>query len=158
MVACASCATQNRVPARRLQDRARCAACKAPLLPIARPIALASSEDFDELLRDAKTPVLVDFWAAWCGPCRAVAPELEKLAGQRTGKAVVVKVDTDAQPELSARFGIRNIPTLVLFRNGRSDVRKRYRGATRTVTYARAHLTTLVARSERDEPRGVEPR
>jgi thioredoxin 2 len=127
LVACASCASKNRVPAGRLQDRARCAACKEPLLPIARPIALASSEDFDELLRDAKTPVLVDFWAAWCGPCRAVAPELEKLAGQRAGKTVVVKVDTDAQPELSARFGIRSIPTLVLFRNGRES--KRVAGA-----------------------------
>lgn len=115
------------MPAARLQDRARCAACKAGLLPIAKPIAVTSVEDFDELLRDAKTPILVDFWAAWCGPCRAVAPELEKLAAQKAGSTIVAKVDTDAQPELSERFGIRSIPTLVLFRGGREA--KRISGA-----------------------------
>jgi len=118
-VACPSCSTYNRLPAARLQERARCAACKAALLPVSRPIAVASTEDFDELVRDSKAPVLVDFWASWCGPCRMVAPELEKLAAERSGSAVVAKVDTDAQPELSARFAIRSIPTLVLFRNGR---------------------------------------
>jgi thioredoxin 2 len=126
-VACAACSALNRLPAARLHDRARCAACKALLLPIAKPIALSSVEDFEELVRDAKTPILVDFWAAWCGPCRAVAPELEKLAAQKVGSVIVAKVDTDAQPELSARFGIRSIPTLVLFRGGHEA--KRISGA-----------------------------
>ena len=126
-VACAACSKLNRVPAARLHDRARCAACKAPLLPIGKPIAVTSIEDFDELVRDAKTPLLVDFWASWCGPCRAVAPELEKLASQKMGSTIVAKVDTDAQPELSARFMIRSIPTLVLFRDGREA--KRISGA-----------------------------
>jgi thioredoxin 2 len=126
-LACAACSTQNRVPAARLHERARCAACKAPLLPIARPIAVTSVEDFDELVRDAQSPILVDFWASWCGPCRAVAPELEKLAAQKAGSTIVAKVDTDAQPELSARFAIRSIPTLVLFRGGREA--KRISGA-----------------------------
>ena len=126
-IACAACSKLNRLPAARLHDRARCAACKAPLLPIAKPIAVTSVEDFDELVRDAKTPLLVDFWASWCGPCRAVAPELEKLASQKVGSAIVAKVDTDAPPELSARFMIRSIPTLVLFRDGREA--KRISGA-----------------------------
>jgi thioredoxin 2 len=126
-VACSACSATNRLPAARLQDRARCAACKAALLPLGRPIPIISNTDFEELVRDAKTPVLVDFWAAWCGPCRMVAPELEKLAAQRQGSAVVAKIDTDAQPELSARFGISSIPTLILFRDGREA--KRVAGA-----------------------------
>lgn len=126
-VACPSCSKQNRLPAARLLDKARCASCKAALLPIARPIAIHSAEDFEELVRDAKVQVLVDFWAAWCGPCRMVAPELEKLASQRQGQTIVAKVDTDAQPQLSSRFGISSIPTLVLFRGGREA--KRISGA-----------------------------
>jgi thiol:disulfide interchange protein len=74
-------AAVNRLPASRMREKAKCAACKAPLLPLTRPIALGSAQDFDELVRDASAPVLVDFWAAWCGPCRMVAPELEKIAG-----------------------------------------------------------------------------
>jgi thioredoxin len=88
---------------------------------------VTSVEDFDELVRDARSPILVDFWASWCGPCRAVAPELEKLAALKAGSTIVAKVNTDAQPDLSARFGIRSIPTLVLFRGGREA--KRISGA-----------------------------
>jgi thioredoxin 2 len=111
------------LPAARLQDKARCAACKAPLLPLDRPLSISSTAEFDELVRDAKAPVLVDFWAAWCGPCRMVAPELEKLASSRAGRAVIAKVDTDAQPELSARYGIQSIPTMIVFRDGREAQR-----------------------------------
>ncbi len=122
-VTCAACSQKNRVPASRLQDKARCAACKAPLLPLSHPLTIASEAEFEELIREAKAAVVVDFWAAWCGPCRAVAPEVEKLAASRAGQVIVVKVDTEALPRLSARFEIRSIPTLLVFRGGREQRR-----------------------------------
>jgi thioredoxin 2 len=127
IVDCASCSRSNRLPAARLGDRAKCAGCKAPLLPLSRPVPVASTQDFEELVRDSKSPVLVDFWAAWCGPCRAVAPEIAKLAGERSGTVVVAKVDTDALPDVASRFGIRSIPTMILFRGGKEA--KRISGA-----------------------------
>ncbi len=123
IVACPACSRSNRLPAARLTDKAKCAACKAELLPLARPVAVASVADFDELVKNAKVPVLVDFWAAWCGPCRAVAPELEKVARERATRVVVAKVDTEALGELAERFAIRSIPTMILFRGGREESR-----------------------------------
>jgi thioredoxin 2 len=129
IINCSSCSKPNRLPAARVRSRAKCAACKAPLLPPTRPIAVGSTEDFDELVRDAPAPVLVDFWAAWCGPCRAVAPELETIARDRAGNVIVAKVDTDALPAVAGRFGIQSIPTMILFRDGREA--KRLTGAMR---------------------------
>ena len=118
IVKCTKCSAQNRLPAARMRDKASCAACKTSLLPLTKPIAITSKDDFDELLRDSPAPVLVDFWAAWCGPCRAVAPELEKIADKRTRDVIVAKVDTDMLPDVAARYGIRSIPTMIVFRGG----------------------------------------
>jgi thioredoxin 2 len=118
IVSCPSCSRSNRLRAARLGEKAKCGACKASLLPLAHPVSVESVEEFDELIRDAPVPVLVDFWAAWCGPCRAVAPEFAKIADQRAGKIVVAKVDTEALPAVAARFDIRSIPTMILFRLG----------------------------------------
>jgi thioredoxin 2 len=123
LVDCHSCSRLNRVPVGRLRDVARCAACKASLLPLTSPVAVRSAEEFDELAAGSPVPVLVDFWAAWCGPCRAVAPELETIARDRSGRVVVAKVDTEALPEVAARFGIRSIPTMVLMRGGKEAQR-----------------------------------
>lgn len=123
IVGCPACKRSNRLPAARLGDRARCAACKSPLLPLDHPVPVSSASDFDELVENAPGPVLVDFWADWCGPCRMLAPELEKVAKAREGRLVVAKVDTEALPEVAGRFGIRSIPTMIVFRRGREAER-----------------------------------
>src|SRR4051812_3155786 len=97
---CAQCGQQNRVGARHLADTGRCGACKAELPPAGEPIDVGSPE-FDEIVAGARVPVLVDFWAAWCGPCRTVAPEVKKAAALLAGQALVLKVDTDQHPELA---------------------------------------------------------
>ena len=116
---CAVCKAQNRIPARHLSDVGKCGKCGAALPPNAAPIEVTSSAQFDEIVGAAKVPVLVDFWAAWCGPCRAVAPEIKKVAHNLAGKAIVLKVDTDAHGDLASRYQVQSIPNFALFSGGR---------------------------------------
>src|SRR5215470_11266854 len=106
---CAACGTKNRTPVAHLADTGRCGNCKAPLPPLAEPID-ADPALFDQIIQSAAVPVLVDFWAQWCGPCRMAAPHVKQLATEMAGKALVVKVDTDAHPDLAARYEVRSIP------------------------------------------------
>lgn len=115
-IRCPFCLTLNRVDVARAADRPRCGECARPLL-LDRPIKV-TDEDFDRLVGDAEVPVLVDFHADWCGPCKMMAPLLDDLAHRRAGSALVAKLDTDANPRISERFGIRGIPTLIVFRDG----------------------------------------
>ena len=114
---CPSCGKKNRIPAERLTDEARCGACKATFPPLDAPVD-ADPSLFDEVVRGATVPVLVDFWAAWCDPCRMAAPEVERTAAAMAGRAVVLKVDTEAHPDLAARYGVQAIPNFVVLRNG----------------------------------------
>ena len=115
---CVSCGKSNRVPAEHLADTGRCGACKAELAPVAEPID-ADSEVFDEVIRNARVPVLVDFWASWCGPCRMAAPEVKKVAAEMASKAIVLKVDTERWPDLAQRYNVMSIPNFVVIKNGR---------------------------------------
>lgn len=120
---CSACGQKNRTPYERLGETGQCGRCKAPLPPPAVPIEVERESHFDRLVNASPLPVVIDYWAPWCGPCRMVAPELEKVAASNAGKFVVAKVNTEQLPALGERYNIRSIPTMAVFVHGKEAAR-----------------------------------
>jgi thioredoxin 2 len=118
---CPECGRLNRVDLSRLADGPKCGGCSKPFT-LDRPVK-ATAADFDKTISSAQVPVLVDFYADWCGPCHMMAPTLEALARDRQGQVLVLKVDTEHDPALASHYGIRGIPTLIAFRDGKESGR-----------------------------------
>ena len=122
VVACPHCHTLVRVPADRLGDNPSCARCKSGVIS-GQPVKLDTAA-FQTHTGRSELPVLVDFWAEWCGPCRAMSPVLDRLAAERRTQLQVGKVNTDENQQLAGQLGIRSIPTLILFKNGKEIARR----------------------------------
>jgi thioredoxin 2 len=120
-VRCPFCARLNRVDLARLASQPKCGECARPL-QLDRPIK-STEADFDQTITSAEVPILVDFYADWCGPCKIMAPALDALAHDHQGEILILKVDTDREQRLAQRFGIRGIPTLAAFRQGKESGR-----------------------------------
>jgi thioredoxin 2 len=122
LVPCPACNTVNRLPRERLAEGAICGRCKRALLP-GHPVELTRA-NFEPQIAKGELPIVVDFWAPWCGPCKMMAPAYEQAAAQLGPKVRLAKLDTEAEPEIAGRFAIRSIPTLVAFKDGREVARQ----------------------------------
>jgi len=123
IVTCPSCGQRNRQAFEKLGAETRCGKCQTALRPPAAPVEAPDEAAFDAAITRSSLPVVVDFWAPWCGPCKMVAPELEKVAAHAAGRYLVVKLNTDQVPEIGDRFAIRSIPTMAVFEKGREIAR-----------------------------------
>ena len=121
LLACAQCLTLNRVPAGRLGEDPKCGKCGAPLLD-GKPVALTDAT-FDKLVERSDLPLVVDFWAEWCGPCKMMAPAFEQAAAELKTRVRFAKLDTEQAQGIAARYGIRSIPTMILFKRGQEAAR-----------------------------------
>jgi len=115
---CVSCKKLNAVPLDKLNNGPLCGSCKADLLAPAKPVEL-NDTNFDDFIKNAPVPVLVDFWAPWCGPCQAMGPAVQSLARSKSGRALVAKLNTEQSPRVAAGFRIQSIPTTMVFDKGR---------------------------------------
>ena len=119
IIPCTSCGQRNRVVYGRLDAETRCGQCRTPIPPPGEAVEVHDAPTFDAIVASAAVPIIVDFWAPWCGPCRMVAPEMAKVAARHAGHYLVLKINTDEVSELTERFGIRSIPMLAVFKGGR---------------------------------------